>query len=63
MNIDIDFNDRITIIKNANLNDASILDENYRFLIKEADSYEERQKYVILQTSVRNRINELKKGV
>lgn len=56
---EIDINDRLVIIKSANLKDAKILDENYRLLIGNSYNHDERQQFLQLSTTVRSRIAQL----
>lgn len=51
--------ERLVIIKNSNLDDASILDENYMQLIRETPNPEEQQQLVILHSNVQRRIKQL----
>lgn len=51
---------RLIIIKNSDLDDATILDENYLQLIKETPNPEEKDQFLVLRSVVRRRINQLK---
>jgi hypothetical protein len=61
MYTETDLNERFIIIRNANLTDATILDENYRQLIAAAYNPDERQQFVILRSTVQGRIKQLSK--
>ena len=50
---------RLVIIKNSNLDDATILDENYLQLIKETPNPDEQEQFVVLRSIVRRRIKHL----
>lgn len=50
---------RLVIIRNSNLDDATILDENYMQLIRETPNPEEQQQLLSLHYIVQNRINQL----
>jgi|APFre7841882630_1041343.scaffolds.fasta_scaffold114667_2 hypothetical protein len=50
---------RLIIIKHSNLDDATILDENYRQLIKESPNSDEREQFIILHSIVQRRISKL----
>ena len=54
-----DLKQRIIIIKNSDLDDATILDENYLQLIKESPNHEEKEQFVVLRSLVRRRIKNL----
>ena len=51
---------RLIVIKNSDLDDATILDENYLQLIKETPNPEEKDQFLVLRSVVRRRINQLK---
>jgi hypothetical protein len=53
---------RLIIIKTSGLDDATILDENYSQLIKEAPNPDEQKQFVVLRTLVQRRIKHLQKG-
>ncbi len=57
---EIQLKERFVIIKNANLDDATILSENYRQLIKDTPNPDEQKQLVILVTNVQRRIQRLK---
>jgi len=50
---------RLVIIKNSNLDDATILDENYLQLIKETPNPDEQEQFVVLRSIVKRRIKHL----
>jgi hypothetical protein len=50
---------RLIIIKHSNLDDVTILDENYLHLIKETTNPEEKEQFIALRTIVRRRIEQL----
>jgi len=50
---------RLVIIKHSNLDDATILDENYMQLIRETPNPEEQQQFLILHSNVQRRIKQL----
>lgn len=50
---------RHIIIKNSNLDDATILDENYLHLIKETINPDEKEQFIALRSVVRHRIMQL----
>lgn len=52
---------RLVIIKNSDLVDAKILDENYKRLCWRADDQEEKKQFEILRIKVKKRIDELTK--
>jgi len=54
---------RFVIIKNSNLDDATILDENYKQLIRNADNPDEQQQFRILHSTAQRRIEKLTKEV
>jgi len=51
---------RLVIIKNSDLLDATILDENYMHLVRETPNPEEQQQFLILHTLAQRRIKQLK---
>ena len=55
-----DLNDRLIIIQNASLTDASILSEKYKEMIANTGNYEERHQFLLLRENVLTRINQLK---
>jgi hypothetical protein len=55
----IELAQRLIIIKHAGLDDVTILDENYRHLMRDSEVPEEKQQLKILQDTVKNRIVEL----
>jgi len=57
----IELAQRLIIIRHAALDDVTILDENYRHLIRNSDIPEEKQQLTILRDTARNRIQELLK--
>lgn len=50
---------RLIIIKHSNLDDATILDENYLQLIKETPNPDEKEQFVALRSIVLRRIQHL----
>lgn len=60
MYADMDLDQRNIIIKTADLEDAIILDENYRILICNVSNNDEKDKIKALRVSVQKRIQELK---
>lgn len=52
---------RLIIIKNSGIDDATILDQNYLQLIKETPNPDEQQQFVVLRTLVQRRIKHLQK--
>jgi len=54
--------ERFVIIKNANLDDAQILDENYKQLIKETPNPDVQEQLKLLRTNVQRRIYQLKQN-
>lgn len=50
---------RLIIIKTSNLDDATILDENYTQLIKETPDPDEQKQFVVLRSIVQRRIKHL----
>lgn len=60
MYADMDLDQRNIIIKTADLEDAIILDENYRILICNVPNNDEKDKIKALRVSVQKRIQELK---
>lgn len=50
---------RLVIIKHSNLDDATILDENYLQLIKETPNPDEQEQFVVLRSIVKRRIKHL----
>jgi hypothetical protein len=55
----VELKQRLIIIKNSNLDDATILDENYMHLIRETANPEEQQQFLILRSRVKERIKKL----
>jgi hypothetical protein len=55
----IELNQRLVIIKHSNLDDATILDENYMQLIRDTPNPEEQQQFLILHTNAQRRIKQL----
>jgi hypothetical protein len=55
--------ERLVIIKTSSLDDATILDENYRHLIKEESNPDEREQFIVLRSIVLRRINKLLSNV
>ena len=53
--------ERLVIIKNAGLEDAMILDENYMQLIKGTYNTDERDQLRILQTNAKTRVRDLER--
>jgi len=54
-----DLNDRFTIIQNASLGDAEILNEKYGKLLSASYNDEERKQYRLLRNNTLVRINQL----
>lgn len=52
---------RLIIIRNSDLDDATILDENYTHLIKETPNPDEQEQFIILKSIVNRRIKHLQK--
>jgi hypothetical protein len=50
---------RLIIIKHSDLDDATILDENYLQLIKETPNPDEKEQFIVLRSIVRRRIKHL----
>jgi hypothetical protein len=50
---------RLIIIKHSDLDDATILDENYLQLIKETPNSDEKEQFLVLRSIVRHRIQQL----
>ena len=58
----VDFDERVEIIKHADLEDAEILTQNYSRLIKDTPEEDDRKKkYIILRLTAQQRIKELAK--
>ena len=57
---EVQLKERFIIIKNANLADATILDQNYRQFIRDTPNPDEQRQLVILVTNVQRRIQRLK---
>jgi hypothetical protein len=57
---ELELKQRLVIIKHSSLDDATILDENYKQLIKNTPDPVEQEQFVILQSTVQRRIEELK---
>ena len=57
---DLELKQRLIIIKHSTLDDAIILDENYKQLIRNTPNPEEQKQFVILRSTVQRRIKELK---
>ena len=57
---DLEIKQRLIIIKHSNLDDVVILDENYKKLIKNTPNPETKDQLIILQSTVQQRIDELK---
>jgi hypothetical protein len=55
----LDLQEKISIIRHADLADATILNANYAHLIEETPDAEEQKQFIILQTNTQLRINEL----
>lgn len=55
----LDLQQRLIIIKSAGLEDATILDKNYRSLIRQAASIDEQEQLNILHINTQKRIEEL----
>lgn len=58
---ELDIKERLTIIKNSNLDDATILDNNYSRLMREVNE-EDTQEIIILKNNTQLRIKELTKN-
>ncbi len=56
---DTELKERFFIIKNSSLDDATILDENYKQLISETPDPAEQEQFIILRSNVQHRIYEL----
>lgn len=54
-----EFNQRLIIIRHSDLDDATILDQNYLQLIKESPNPDEKGQFKILRSNVRRRIRHL----
>jgi len=54
-----ELNERLVIIKHSNLDDAVILDENYKHLMRETPNPEEQQQLLVLHRIVERRVKEL----
>lgn len=50
---------RLIIIKSSNMDDATILDENYLQLIKDTPNHEEKEQFSTLRSIVQHRIKQL----
>ena len=50
---------RLIIIKHSSVDDATILDENYRLLMREATTPEDQKQFDILRKIVKRRIQHL----
>jgi len=57
---EMELKQRFKIISHSGLDDAVILDENYRKLIKDTPNPDEQKQFVILYTNVQRRIQKLK---
>jgi len=51
--------ERLVIIKNSGLDDVTILNKNYMYLIRGAADISEQEQFSILQKSAKKRIKEL----
>ena len=60
---EMELKERFNIIKSSTLDDATILNENYRKLIKDTPNPDEQRQLVILVTNVQRRIQKLKETV
>jgi hypothetical protein len=56
----LDLNERLVIIKHSDIDDILILDENYRYLMRNSESMEEQEKFEILHNIAQDRIRKLK---
>lgn len=56
----LDLDERLIIIKHSGIDDILILDENYRYLMRNSESREEQEKFEILHNIARDRIQKLK---
>lgn len=56
----LELKERFLIINNSTLDDATILNENYNQLIKNTPNPDEQKQFVILYSTVRQRIQLLK---
>ena len=61
MTEDLNFDDKLVIIKNAGLEDAEILDKNYRHMFRDATDPIKIQEIITLHGKVIDRIKELVK--
>ena len=55
----IDIDDKIVIIRNANISDATILNSNYKKLIQDTTDPDEQKEFYFLRENVQLRIKEL----
>lgn len=51
---------RLVIIKHSGLDDVVILDENYRHLMWQSTSPEEKKQFEVLRSNVQRRLKELR---
>jgi protein tyrosine phosphatase (PTP) superfamily phosphohydrolase (DUF442 family) len=55
----LNLQDRLSIIKNASIDDVKILNTNYKHLILNTPDVDEKKQFIILQTNTQLRIKEL----
>lgn len=55
----VDLDQRLVIIQHSGIDDAKILDENYKLLIWQAGDNDEKQQLEVLRSRVQIRIKEL----
>lgn len=60
---DVELKERFKIIGTSDIDDVTILDENYRKLIKDTPNPDEQRQFIILHTNVQRRIRKLKETV
>lgn len=60
---DMELKERFKIIGTSGIDDVTILDENYRKLIKDTPNPDEQRQFIILHTNVQRRIRKLKETV
>lgn len=59
MSENLNLDDKLIIIKTAGMEDAEILDDNYKHMFRDATNPDERLEIVILRSKVLDRMKEL----
>jgi hypothetical protein len=60
---EVELNQRMIIIKHSELEDATILEQNYRNMMRGTDDPIEQTQYITLRTNLQERIKQLEESI